>query len=297
MKITALIVTYNRIEKLKKTIEATLALPFQFIVIVNNASNDGTKEWLHKIEDKRVFVIDEEVNSGGAGGFKIGSKFICEKLITNWITFYDDDAWPFEDFIKNFTKISPQISHVYCSKVLDKKSACCKMNLPWKIRAETIAQNIKYVLDSQKFIINPQHEDNAITFSFVGVTISHEVLSKYWREIQDQLFIYYDDVFFSWYLSNHGVNIKYIPDLICHHDINQDGNDHMPAWKMYYLARNLILSKKIYSSNSFYSYPAIIFRLIKYSMAGLKHSKKNHYYQFLFNGVLDGLRNVSGKRH
>lgn len=41
MKYTALIVTFNRLGKLKKTVEETLKLEFTNIVIVNNGSTDG----------------------------------------------------------------------------------------------------------------------------------------------------------------------------------------------------------------------------------------------------------------
>ncbi|MBN3339109.1 hypothetical protein H4W20_03762 [Klebsiella pneumoniae] len=43
MKYTALIVTFNRLGKLKKTVEETLKLEFTNIVIVNNGSTDGTQ--------------------------------------------------------------------------------------------------------------------------------------------------------------------------------------------------------------------------------------------------------------
>ncbi len=43
MKYTALIVTFNRLGKLKKTVEETLKLEFTNIVIVNNGPRMGPK--------------------------------------------------------------------------------------------------------------------------------------------------------------------------------------------------------------------------------------------------------------
>ncbi|MDI2119768.1 glycosyltransferase, partial [Klebsiella pneumoniae] len=57
MKYTALIVTFNRLGKLKKTVEETLKLEFTNIVIVNNGSTDGTQAWLSSIVDTRVIVL------------------------------------------------------------------------------------------------------------------------------------------------------------------------------------------------------------------------------------------------
>lgn len=68
MKYTALIVTFNRLGKLKKTVEETLKLEFTNIVIVNNGSTDGTQAWLSSIVDTRVIVLTLTENTGGAGG-------------------------------------------------------------------------------------------------------------------------------------------------------------------------------------------------------------------------------------
>lgn len=67
MKYTALIVTFNRLGKLKKTVEETLKLEFTNIVIVNNGSTDGTQAWLSSIVDTRVIVLTLTENTGGAG--------------------------------------------------------------------------------------------------------------------------------------------------------------------------------------------------------------------------------------
>ncbi|MFK9880810.1 glycosyltransferase, partial [Klebsiella pneumoniae] len=66
MKYTALIVTFNRLGKLKKTVEETLKLEFTNIVIVNNGSTDGTQAWLSSIVDTRVIVLTLTENTGGA---------------------------------------------------------------------------------------------------------------------------------------------------------------------------------------------------------------------------------------
>ena len=63
MKIASVVVTYNRFDKLKLTVEKTLDEDVDFFIIVNNASTDGTKEWLDTLTDCRLKVIhlDEEI--------------------------------------------------------------------------------------------------------------------------------------------------------------------------------------------------------------------------------------------
>ena len=113
MKYTALIVTFNRLGKLKKTVEETLKLEFTNIVIVNNGSTDGTQAWLSSIVDTRVIVLTLTENTGGAGGFKTGSQYICEQLASDWVFFYDDDAYPYPDTLKSFSQLDKRGCRVF----------------------------------------------------------------------------------------------------------------------------------------------------------------------------------------
>ena len=72
----AVIVTYNRLDALKITVPNSLAEPFSKVVVVNNASTDGTREWLESLQDPRLELIHCEVNGGGAGGFNPLAKSI-----------------------------------------------------------------------------------------------------------------------------------------------------------------------------------------------------------------------------
>lgn len=76
-KVGILIVTYNRLQLLKEEIESIRNQSYgDFdIIIVNNSSTDGTLEWLESQGD--VIVITQP-NSGGAGGFFTGLKYIAE---------------------------------------------------------------------------------------------------------------------------------------------------------------------------------------------------------------------------
>lgn len=78
--IGVIIVTYNRLEELKIALdrsEKQSLLP-DSILIVNNASNDGTKEWLTEWKDTQStflkYVINLHHNLGGSGGFYFGQK-------------------------------------------------------------------------------------------------------------------------------------------------------------------------------------------------------------------------------
>ena len=77
--LVAVIVTFNRLDKLKLTLEHTLSNAFYRIIVVNNCSTDDTQEWLDSLDDESLAVIHSETNGGGAGGFYQGFRYAAEQ--------------------------------------------------------------------------------------------------------------------------------------------------------------------------------------------------------------------------
>lgn len=92
MKISAVVVTHNRLRSLKVCLSAINAQtrPPDEILVINNASSDGTQEWLKS--QPRIIVIAQP-NSGGAGGFHTGIKSAYERGAER-IWCMDDDCKP-----------------------------------------------------------------------------------------------------------------------------------------------------------------------------------------------------------
>lgn len=56
IKVTVVVVTYNRLDKLKKSLSSydnQVRKPY-YMIIVDNASTDGTAEWLSKWKKNRM---------------------------------------------------------------------------------------------------------------------------------------------------------------------------------------------------------------------------------------------------
>lgn len=110
MKIAAVIVTYNRLYLLKEVLEAfdnQTRVP-DYIIIVNNASTDGTEAFLEEwkkteIKGQTKFVITPEENLGGSGGFYIGTERALS-LDADWVWVSDDDAIPDRDVFEKAEK-------------------------------------------------------------------------------------------------------------------------------------------------------------------------------------------------
>ena len=98
--VCALVLTRNRKRLLAECLAAVSAQthPVASIVVVDNASDDGT-ETLAALADPRVRYVREERNSGGAGGF---ARAVAEGLRTDagWLWLMDDDAEPRPDALE-----------------------------------------------------------------------------------------------------------------------------------------------------------------------------------------------------
>src|SRR5690606_7930067 len=74
-RVAAVIVTYSRLAKLETvlaSVDAQTARP-EWIVVVDNASTDGTGAYLAGRDDIAGFVVlSLPTNTGGAGGFSAG---------------------------------------------------------------------------------------------------------------------------------------------------------------------------------------------------------------------------------
>ena len=90
--VTVVIVTYNRLALLQECIEALRGQSRRLdrILVVNNGSTDGTKQWLDTQADLTVI---HQANLGGAGGFHTGVKSAHENK-ADFVWIMDDDTIP-----------------------------------------------------------------------------------------------------------------------------------------------------------------------------------------------------------
>ena len=246
MKIGVVIVTYNRLDKLKialKSYESQKVKP-KYILVVNNNSTDGTKEYLESWKQEQVGIekniLNLDKNTGGSGGFYEGLKKSLA-LDAEWIWVADDDAYPKEDAFeiaqryieKNKDKIKG-ISAI-CGTVLksDRKTIdCSHRRRIYTTLFNRIAQPYSKTKDYEK----EEFEING--FSYVGTMINKEKL-KQTELTKKDYFIYYDDTEHSYRLSKLG-KIICIPKIQVVHDAPHSEMSEIVKWKLYYLVRNTL---------------------------------------------------------
>lgn len=106
VSIAAVVVTYNRKELLRQNLNSLLAQtrPVDEIIVMNNASTDGTAEMLaREFKYPQITVVTMPENIGAAGGFHEGMKLAYEKRY-DWIWVMDDDAFPYKDALERLTE-------------------------------------------------------------------------------------------------------------------------------------------------------------------------------------------------
>ena len=97
--IAAVVVTYNRKDMLFRCLTSLKNQTHEIdqIIVVDNGSQDGTKELLKVFKAEwSLTVLEMESNIGGAGGFKVGIE-VANSSGCNYIWVMDDDAYADKD--------------------------------------------------------------------------------------------------------------------------------------------------------------------------------------------------------
>ena len=243
----AVIVTYNRVEKLKLCFKAydDQILKPQEIIVVNNNSSDGTEqflqEWQRRDADYKKTVITCSVNNGGSGGFYIGLERAIQTTAA-WVIVGDDDAYPDKETIKI---IADTIENLGTTGKSDCVALCTSVINSGQIdlahRRNTFAKGL---LIYDRSVPASEYEKDIFelnAFSYVGTVMKTETLKKVGLT-RKEFFIYYDDTEHSLRLSKQG-SILCIPKAKVYHDAISDANVN---WKTYYGIRNQLVVFKAY---------------------------------------------------
>lgn len=129
--VAAVVVTYNRKALLEKCISCLLAQEWACdIMVVDNASSDGTEEMVAQIADNCVRYRSTGANLGGAGGFNSGMRWAVEAGY-DYVWVMDDDCLPKSNALSKLMEADNILEGNYgflSSVVLWTDGKECKMN-------------------------------------------------------------------------------------------------------------------------------------------------------------------------
>ena len=305
MRLYAVIVTFNRLERLKKTIEITLAENPEGVLVVNNASTDGTAEWLCSFEDNRLKVLDLPENKGGAGGFHAGFKWIVENTSAEWLVCYDDDAYPQTGALSAFERlpITENVGGIAAAVYLP-DGKIDEMNRP----SINPFKNIKTIIIAaiggrMGFHISDdcyRSKNNTVIeqSSFVGLFLRVSLVRDVWGYPDEKLFIYADDMIYTNQVSLSGYDIVFAPEVVFFHDcITLVGQKDVydPLWKVFYTYRNRLKLFRIMAGTMFWA--VVLPKIFVWILNARYYENKKAYFKVSFIAILDGLSGRFDRSH
>jgi rhamnopyranosyl-N-acetylglucosaminyl-diphospho-decaprenol beta-1,3/1,4-galactofuranosyltransferase len=245
--VAAVIVTYNRLDKLKNSLRSIGHQEASYIVVVNNNSSDQTTAWLAEQDDPRLQVINLAENTGGAGGFYTGIKHVVENTDANWALCFDDDAYPAEDAIEQFKQYySNTDADIVSAAVYSMSGTIPEMNRPVRSMPTNLWTMLLYFSKRDDFVVQNTAFQTLQPIeieasSFVGMFISTSGAREKFGYPREELFLYCDDLIYTYSASKNGALVVFDPRIRFMHDCNDQPHRlyHSP-WKVYYLTRNYI---------------------------------------------------------
>lgn len=232
-KVSAIIVTYNRLDFLVKIIhslENQTRKPDD-IIVVNNSSSDGTSEWLATKTD--ITVIYQE-NIGSSGGQYSGIKYAYEND-TDWFWVMDDDVFPENDCLEklleniNKNKIITPVRYDNNGSIFFNEAISYNLRNPFKSFWNEIF--------SDKYLGNRYIYADGITFEG---PLFHRCLIDKIGLPEKEFFIYGDDTEFFIRAKKAGFEIMIDTQARLNRLLPYSPPENNFSWKNYFIIRNLI---------------------------------------------------------
>lgn len=306
-RLVAVVVTYNRLEKLKGALAALLAAPAKelaAVVVVNNASDDGTSDWLAAQTDARLDVVNMQSNSGGAQGFEDGMRHAMAAHVPDWLLLFDDDAYPAPDALAQFHTADKQDWDALAAAVYLPDGTICPMNRPscnpfgnkgLFLRTFLGGGRGAFHMGTQDYTGAPQQVDIS---SFVGFFVRATIVERIGYP-DGAMFIYTDDSLYTLGLTQAGGRLGFMPMIRFVHDcstFDPTTQALTPIWKVYYYHRNLTFLYKRAAGWLFV--PLMVFVLPLWLLKGRRYAgQRGLFYRLLASAIGDGLRNRTGTDH
>ena len=283
------------------------------VIVVDDASTDGTTEWLATLDDPRVDVLNSAQNTGGAGGFEMGMRRAMEAHAPDWLVVMDDDGRPEPGGLAAFHALPADKWDGVAAAVYFPSGEICEMNRPSRNPFWHAPEFLRTLFGGGRsgFHIRPSdYEGPGLQIdvtSFVGFFISAKAVEKIGYP-DPNLFIYGDDGIYTLGLTKSGGRIGFEPSVRFEHDLNSfQGKEGVektavqrgrltPLWKVYYYHRNLLLLYRMAAGIWFW--PALLAVVPKWVMKARHYGVDRKIFLRLLRAALwDGILRRPGLPH
>ena len=300
LRLAAVVVTYNRKQLLVECLRALLrqTVCIDRIFIINNASTDGTNEYLEEqglLSYASINLENMNQNEGGAGGFYRGIKNAYDSGF-DYVFLMDDDGYPAEDCLEKLLA-NRQANHCLGALVVDKDNPT---RLAFPLRLSGSARVIDNVDEA---VVQPVLTGVMVPFN--GVLLDRDLIERFGYPRADY-FIWGDDMEYIWRLQAANVTLCTITEALFYHPRQIElgtpmlwgtmrFNDSSSLLKLYCMGRNNSLNLRKYKGRLaffifvfkclwFYSFTRPNMKKLKTVLIGVWHALRgdlSHHSTYL----------------
>lgn len=275
-KVAVAIVTYNRLDLLKKVIDGirNLTKKPDLIIVVNNSSTDGTSQWLAEQND--IYVVTQP-NVGSSGG-QFTSIKTCYELGYEWIWIMDDDVVPRENCLAELYKHKSEKNVLAPLRYTPDGTPFINDTLEFNL-SNPFASFWKKIIS---------HNDlNQAVIIADGITFEGPFFHRYLVEKiglpEKKFFIYADDTEYFIRAKKAAYTMKIIIAAEMDRLLNAPNLEAEFSWKNYYIIRNIMACDVMHSS-----LPVRIIRPIIYLFKWLMRAKNSDDSKTVWLAFIDG---------
>lgn len=236
--LVAVVVTYNRIDLLPKTLSGILAgeLHPDRLIIINNASDDGTRVYLDELDyEIPTDIVHLPQNVGGAGGFTVGIDRALIRHHADLVWIMDDDTEPTENTLselyrawKSYGEIALDPPALVASRVVWTNGEDHPMN----------TMRTKFGAGAQETARARRVGARPIrSASFVSIMMDARVMRREGLPLAD-FFIWNDDFEYSTRLIRNRVGLAVASSVVVHHTKTFGTTNANPGPRFYNDVRN-----------------------------------------------------------
>jgi rhamnopyranosyl-N-acetylglucosaminyl-diphospho-decaprenol beta-1,3/1,4-galactofuranosyltransferase len=247
--VAVVVVTYNRADLLGRTLDGLAAQTHEpdAVIVVDNASDDHTREVLDARRGLHLQRIHLAENTGGAGGFRAGVEAAYDREFDR-IWLMDDDVVPAPDCLATlmaqdeaFVMAVREDTH---GRLVEKAATDFDLTHARAIRPKRNTVESDF---GDRGAMPDRVELHNIAFE--GPLFRREVVDTIGLP-DASYFIFYDDVDFAMRARRAGYRIWAIRDAVLVRQLDFSQQHDLSGWKGYYMYRNLFAVHFRYGENA-----------------------------------------------
>lgn len=297
MTVAALVVTFNRLDLLKRCVAALKGQTRapEEIIIVDNGSTDGTREWLASQSGLTILL---QSNVGSAGGQATGMEHAIAAGY-QWVWAMDDDVVPRRSCLERLLRCVDEEVTMVAPRVYGARKGVWEdyhnkrlIRRRFSFRHWTAQEWGRWESSGRSSWINAN--------GFVGPLLSVKRMIQVGLP-QRGYFILLDDLEFTYRLARDGGGYLVREAVVDHYDPpHADAYGVVVAsaqWKMYYYVRNQLLFLRSHHSMRA-AVASFLYFAVGYAVRAIVRRGKEPPRLLLlrYRGMLDGILGRGGKR-